>query len=55
MITIKTTCDKCKKILNSSTVDTTAYHVQLGEDYPLDFCPNCYGELLRTVGTWIKG
>lgn len=54
---ITVTCDKCKKVLH----DFGQVHVVITNDHrdiPLhefDFCGECYGNFIRTVGSFIKG
>lgn len=54
---IKITCDKCKKDITRYS----KYHVKINNDfndisiYEFDFCESCYGDFIRTVGSWMKG
>lgn len=54
----KIICDKCKKDIT----DMSSVHVKIANKYhsdnpmyEFDFCDNCYGGFIRTIGSWMEG
>ena len=56
MLNKTVTCDKCKKDIT----DLGRYEVIIKNNhhdnpmYEFDFCESCYGDFIRTVGSWLK-
>lgn len=51
-------CDKCKQDitgLNSVHVKIASKYHSDNPMFEFDFCDNCYGKFIKTVGSWIKG